>query len=707
LAQRKIPKYVKLSSSLSRKQRAEYVELLKDFADVFSWTYEDLRTYDTNIIEHKIPLKEEAKPFRKKLRKINPMLLPIMEREVKKLLDAQIIVPLRYSEWVANLVPVRKKSGEIRLCVDFRNLNRSSRKDNYPLPKMEHILQRVTGASRISMIDGFSGYNQISVLPEDREKTTFTTPWGTFMYAKMPFGLMNAGATFQRAMDIAFIGEKDKFVVIYLDDITVFSRSDEEHCCHLRKVFLKCRRFGLSLNPKKSLFSMKEGKLLGHIVSAEGVRIDPSRVEAIQTLSLPRSRKEVQSFLGKINFLRRFVSNFVEMVKLITTMLRKGNEVKWTTESQNSFDQIKKALTEAPVLISPDYSKYFLIFSFASFDTVAVVLLQKNVEGLEQPISFFSRALRDAEVKYDIMEKQAYALVKSLKYFRVYVLQSKVIAYVPSVVVKEILIQPDIDGRRSRWIAKILEFDLEIKPTKLIKGQGLAKLLVESNCRSLGVNFINTCSEKPQGGLSDRGPQGIPPLAECTWYKDIIYFLQELRPPDGMGRSKAKRFKAQSNQILPYRPGLVLERPSRSASEMFRPTRGPKIILDFHDSLCGGHHFWKTTAYKILRAGYYWPTLFTDVCTKVRACIKCQRFSRKEAAKVPTIETYGCFRALPAVGPGLHWGNSSCIQWSAQMDPDCHRLLYQVDRSYSHKECFSQGDHRFPGGYHSKIRLPE
>jgi hypothetical protein len=305
------------------------------------------------------------------------MLFPVMEKELKKLLEAQIIVPLRYSEWVANLVPVRKKSGEIRLCVDFRNLNKISKKDNYPLPNMEHILKRVTGASRISMIDGFFGYNQISVMPEDREKMAFTTPWSTFMYAKMPFGLMNAGATFQRAMDIAFIGEKDKFVVIYLDDITVFSRSDKEHCCHLRKVFLKCRRFGLSLNPKKYLFTMKEGKLLGHIVSAEGVRIDPSRVEEIRTLSLPISKKEVQAFLGKINFLRRFVLNFVELVKHITAMLKKGNEVKWTSEPRESFVQIKRALIEAHVLISTDYSKDFLIFSFASFDTIVAVLLQK------------------------------------------------------------------------------------------------------------------------------------------------------------------------------------------------------------------------------------------------------------------------------------------------------------------------------------------
>jgi hypothetical protein len=156
-------------------------------------------------------------------------------------------------------------------------------------------------------------------------------------------------------------------------------------------------------------------------------------------------------------------------------------------------------LTEAHVLISPDYSKDFLIFSFASFNTVAAVLLQKNVEGLEQPISFFSRALRDVEIKYDIMEKQAYALVKSLKAFRVYVLHSKIIAYVPSAAMKEILIQPDIDGRRSRWITRILEFDLEINPTKMIKGQGLAKLLDESNCKVLGVNFNNNLLRNSTG----------------------------------------------------------------------------------------------------------------------------------------------------------------------------------------------------------------
>jgi hypothetical protein len=607
--------------------------LLREFTDVFSWTYEDLKTYDTSVIEHKISLKEDARPFRQKLRQINPMLLPVMEKEVKKLLEAQIIIPLIYSEWVANLVPVRKKSGEINLCVDFRNLNRSSKKDNYPLPKMEHILQRVTGASRISMIDGFFGYNQILVMPEDREKIAFTTPWGTFMYAKMPFGLMNAGATFQQAMDIAFIGEKNQFVVIYLDDIMVFSSSDKEHRRHLRKVFMKCQRFGLSLNPKKSLFAMQEGKLLGHIVSAEGVRIDPSRVEAIQTLSLPRSKKEVQAFLGKINFLRRFVSNFAELVKHITAMLRKGNEVKWTTEPRKYFDQIKRALTEAPVLISPDYSKEFLIFSFASFDTVATVLLQKNEEGHEEPIAFFSKALRDAEIRYEIMEKQAYALVKALKDFRIYVLHSKVTAYVPSTSMKDILVQPNIDGRRGRWIAKILEFDLEINPTKLVKGQGLAKLLDESNCEALGVNSVNTCSGSQRVEFPSHHSQNGLSLVECAWYRYILYFLQELKPSDRMGKSKARDIKLKLvrycliDQVLYWKDTLgVLLR-------CLNPLEAQKVTLDFHGGLCRGHHFWKTTAHKILRAGYYWPTLFADINREIRACIKCQKFSEKQQLK--------------------------------------------------------------------------
>jgi len=195
---------IKLSKTLQAHIKLKYIEMFKEFSDVFACSYEDLKPYDTEIIQHKIPLKENQKPFKQKPRRINHVQLPSVEKEIKKMYEAGIIVPIRYSEWVSNLVLIRKKTGEIRLCIDFRDLNKASLKENYPLPKMDHILKRVVGSKRISLLDGYSGYNQILVHPDDQLKTVFTTPWGNFMYVKIPFGLMNASATFQRAMDIAF-----------------------------------------------------------------------------------------------------------------------------------------------------------------------------------------------------------------------------------------------------------------------------------------------------------------------------------------------------------------------------------------------------------------------------------------------------------------------------------------------------------------------
>jgi hypothetical protein len=296
------------------------------------------------------------------------------------------------------------------------------------------------------------------VIEEDKEKTTFTTPWGTFMYDKIPFVLMNAGATFHRAMYIAFVGEKDEFMIIYLYDITILSKYDDEHLQHLEHIFQKCRKYGISLNPKKSHFDMLKGKLLGHIISVGGIKIDLERVYAIQKIDIPRNKKVIQSFIGKIIFLRRFVPNFAKIIRPITNMLKKYVDIKWSQDSKSSFQRIKQALVEAPVLVSPSYSKEFLILSFASEDTIDVVLLQKNEEVHEQPIDFFSKVLQDVELEYEILEKKYYALVKSLKAFRVYCLQSSIIAYVPSSSVKEIIVQMDNEGKRGKCIVKLLEY---------------------------------------------------------------------------------------------------------------------------------------------------------------------------------------------------------------------------------------------------------
>lgn len=265
-------------------------------------------------------------------------------------------------------------------------------------------------------------------MKKDRHKTTFTTPWSTFEYLRMYFGLTNARATFRRVVDYTFKGLIGKFIEIYQDDLTVFSKDGISHVDHLTKIFDRCRLYGISLNLAKSIFGVTKGKLLGHIISKDGIKIDPKRVEAIQKIPFPHIVKSLQSFPRKINFLRRFIPNYVEVAKPIQGLLKKYAKFFWGNEGRKSFLEIKDSIAKAHVLVSPDYSKEFMIFSFTFKDTIAVVLLQKNNEGYEHQIAFMSKSLQGSELKYSTMEKQAYAIVKSLEHFRTYVGYSRVIA---------------------------------------------------------------------------------------------------------------------------------------------------------------------------------------------------------------------------------------------------------------------------------------
>ena len=190
------PKMVRVGKACTQQEREDMLKLLSEYKDIIAWSYEELKIYDPEIMTHDILLKPDAKPFRQRQRPVNPIIEPLIMKEVQKLLDAKIIFPIHHSTWVANLVPVRKKTREICLCVNFRNLNLASQKDNYPLPSLDEVLQIVNGSKMISFLDGYSGYNQIMVDEEDRLKTTFTTKWGTFAYRRMPFGLINVGTTF-------------------------------------------------------------------------------------------------------------------------------------------------------------------------------------------------------------------------------------------------------------------------------------------------------------------------------------------------------------------------------------------------------------------------------------------------------------------------------------------------------------------------------
>jgi hypothetical protein len=236
-------------------------------------------------------------------------------------------------------------------------MNRANVKDHFPLPNMEMILQQVVGSQMMSLLDGFFGYNQIKVKRADRFKTTFITHWGTFSYECMPFDLSNEGATFQIAMKIYFDNLIGTIIQIYLDDLTMYSKNRSDHFGNLRNILMRCRKFEISLNPSKSIFDITKGKILGHIVLDSGISIDPERITAILHLPFPTSKKEVQAFMGVINFVRRFAPNFSMMVKPTQNILKQYRSFSWTYDVKNDFVGINKAIHYAPILVKQDFEK--------------------------------------------------------------------------------------------------------------------------------------------------------------------------------------------------------------------------------------------------------------------------------------------------------------------------------------------------------------
>ena len=282
---------------------------------------------------------------------------------------------------------------------------------------MEQILQSVFGYALLSLLDGFYGYNQVLVPNQDHLKMTFQTKWGTYAYDKMPFILINVGEMFQQAMDIAFRGLINKSIVVYLDDITVYSKKEEDHVPHLKDIFEQCRRYEVSLNLKKSIFSIEEGTLLGFVISPYGITIDHGRIEAIKVITPRHNRKAMQSFLGRFNFVRRFISYFVEIVKALQEMIKKDTNFKRKKERKEAFDKIKESIAEDPTLWSPIFNKEFIQYTFAYDHSIAVVLTQRNEVKEEFPVSFMSKGLQGAELNYPTINNQSFAVFKVVKKF--------------------------------------------------------------------------------------------------------------------------------------------------------------------------------------------------------------------------------------------------------------------------------------------------
>src|SRR3954466_10328119 len=372
------PKNIKIGATLGKDVKTTLVKLLHEYAEIFAWSYRDMPGLDTDIVVHRLPLKEGCTPVRQKRRRVRPDMDDKIREEVLKQFDAGFLAVVEYPPWLANIVPVPKKDGKVCMCVDYRDLNTASPKDDFPLPHIDMLVDSTTKSKVFSFMDGFSGYNQIKMAPEDMEKTAFITPWGTFFYQVMPFGLKNAGATYQRAMTTLFHDMMHKEIEVYVDDMIAKSSTKEEHIEYLTKLFQRLRKFQLRLNPNKCTFGVYSGKLLGFIVSKRGIEVDPDKVKAIQEMPSPRTEKQVRGFLGRLNYISRFIYLMTATCAPIFKLLRKNQGCVWTDDCQKAFDSIKEYLLEPPILSPPVEGRPLIMYLTVLEDSMVVSLDSKT-----------------------------------------------------------------------------------------------------------------------------------------------------------------------------------------------------------------------------------------------------------------------------------------------------------------------------------------
>ncbi|KAL0430947.1 UNVERIFIED_CONTAM: Transposon Ty3-I Gag-Pol polyprotein [Sesamum radiatum] len=337
-------KAVKIGSSLDMPFLRDLVSFLNEHSDVFAWEASDMQGISPEVMVHRLNVHPEARPIKQKKRAFRTDRNRIIKEEVEKLLKINYIRPVQYPEWLANVVLVPKNNGKWRMCIDFTDLNRACPKDSFLLPRIDAMIDSTSGCELMSFLDAFQGYNQIRLAPEDQEKTSFVTELGTYCYTVLPFGLKNAGATYQRLVNTMFQKQIGKNMEVYIDDMLVKSQEKEHHINDLAECFEILKKFGMKLNPSKCTFGVRGRKFLGFMVSQRGIEANPEKTEAIIKMQPPSTTKEVQKLAGRTAALNRFISRSSDKGLPFFKVLKKVDDFSWTEQCQTAFENLKKYL---------------------------------------------------------------------------------------------------------------------------------------------------------------------------------------------------------------------------------------------------------------------------------------------------------------------------------------------------------------------------
>uniref|UniRef100_A0A1A8HG02 Gypsy retrotransposon integrase-like protein 1 n=1 Tax=Nothobranchius korthausae TaxID=1143690 RepID=A0A1A8HG02_9TELE len=646
-------------SNLSVSDQETVRSLLTRYDSVFSAHDGDLGC--TNLVVHEIPLQDDV-PVRQRFRRIPPSDYEAVKDHINQLLEAQVIRESS-SPYASPIVLARKKDGSLRMCVDYRQLNAKTRKDAFPLPRIEESLDALTGAGWFSTLDLASGYNQVSVAEADRPKTAFCTPFGLFEWNRMPFGLCNAPGTFQRLMQRIFGDKQCQSLLIYLDDIVVFSSSVEEHLQRLEMVLDRLQREGLKVKLAKCAFFQKEVGYLGHVISGRGVATDPKKVQAVAEWQTPTTTSELRSFLGFASYYRRFVEGFAKLAaplhKLVAETvkgkgLRKSNRDLssfWTAECQTSFEALKTKLTTAPVLAYADFSLPFILEVDASHGGLGAVLSQEQ-EGKVRPVAYASRGLRPNErnmENYSSMKLEFLALKWAMaEKFREYLLGHKCIVFTDNNPLSH-LSSAKLGAAEQRWIAQLAAFDFEIKyrsGKSNVNADALSRLH-PTGAQDLGAMLPGTSLPEPlkqvlQGQRPEATQAVMTTFPERTplemgviqkndpVIKDVLGFWRKGRRPN---KEESEKLSQPALTLLRQWKRLVdcngvlfrqvtLPRTTEDTLQLVLPEAlQEEVLKEVHQN--HGHQGIERTL-ELLRLRCYWPDMSKSVLAWCQNCERCQ-----------------------------------------------------------------------------------
>ncbi|XP_056850592.1 uncharacterized protein LOC108827423 [Raphanus sativus] len=544
--------------------------------------------------------------------RLAPAEMAELKKQLEELLDKGLIRPST-SPWGAPVLFVKKKDGSLRLCIDYRGLNKVTIKNKYPLPRIDELLDQLQGASWFSKIDLASGYHQIAIAEGDVRKTAFRTRYGHYEFVVMPFGLTNAPAAFMKLMNDVFREHLDKCVIVFIDDILIYSRSREEHAEHLRIVLGKLREHQLFAKLSKCSFWQRKIGFLGHVVSEEGVAVDPEKIKAISEWPTPKSATEIRSFLGLAGYYRNFVKGFSSIAKPMTKLTGKDVKFEWTDECSESFAELKRHLTQTPVLALPRPGFPYEVYTDASGTGLGCVLMQEG-----KVIAYASRQLRPHEANYPTHDLELAAVVFALKIWRSYLYGEKVKILTDHKSLKYIFTQTDLNLRQRRWMELLADYNLEITyhPGK---ANQVADALSRRRSDVSGTREVQEFTGMLASlRLCATSVDGEIVGLEAVEQADLLWRIRKAQEADEALRKQIEiesvGYHTASSGMFMYRNRICVPSDELLRKEILRQAHHSRFSI----------HPGNTKMYRDLKRYYHWPGMKKDVATFVSQCQTCQ-----------------------------------------------------------------------------------